>query len=54
KCDTDKCVSCGKCLRICPMNVEVTDNQRKTRKNGTECILCLECVDQCPKKALHF
>ena len=54
KCDTDKCVSCGKCLRICPMNVEVTDNQRKTRKNGTECILCLECVDLCPKKALHF
>ncbi len=54
KCDTDKCVSCGKCLRICPMNVEVTDNRRKTRKNGTECILCLECVDQCPKKALHF
>ncbi|MEI3256863.1 MAG: 4Fe-4S binding protein [Faecalibacterium prausnitzii] len=38
KCDKEKCVSCGKCKRVCPMNVDVTDNSRK-RKNGTECIL---------------
>lgn len=51
KCDKDKCISCGKCKRVCPMNVEVTDNSRK-RKNGTECILCMECVRNCPKDAL--
>lgn len=51
KCDTDKCISCGKCKRVCPMNVDVTDNLR-TRKNGTECILCFECVKNCPKDAL--
>ncbi|MBR6705911.1 MAG: 4Fe-4S dicluster domain-containing protein [Clostridia bacterium] len=51
KCDKQKCVSCGKCKRVCPMNVDVTDNSRK-RKNGTECILCMECVRNCPKKAL--
>ena len=34
-----------------PMDVDVTDNSRK-RKNGTECILCMECVKNCPKKAL--
>ena len=50
-CDKEKCVSCGKCKKICPMDVDVTDNSRK-RKNGTECILCLECVKSCPKKAL--
>lgn len=50
-CDKSKCISCGKCKRICPMNVDVTDNSRK-RKNGTECILCMECVKACPKKAL--
>lgn len=50
-CDKSKCVSCGKCLRICPMNVDVLDNSRK-RENGTECILCMECVKNCPKKAL--
>lgn len=53
KCDKDKCISCGQCQRICPMNVDMTNNLRK-RKNGTECILCLECIDKCPKKALHL
>ena len=51
KCDKDKCVSCGKCRKVCPMEVDVTDNAR-SRKNGTECILCMECVKQCPKGAL--
>ena len=51
KCDKNKCISCGKCKKICPMNVDVTDNSRK-RKNGTECILCFECVVNCPKNAL--
>ncbi len=50
-CDKTKCVSCGKCKRVCPMNVDVTDNSRQ-RKNGTECILCMECVRNCPRKAL--
>ena len=51
KCDKTKCVSCGKCERVCPMDVDVTDNSIK-RKNGTECILCMECVNNCPKGAL--
>ena len=50
-CQKDACVSCGKCKRVCPMNVDMTDNSRK-RKNGTECILCMECVKACPKNAL--
>ena len=51
KCDKRKCISCGKCERVCPMNVKITDNSRK-RKNGTECILCMECKSVCPKNAL--
>lgn len=51
KCDTEKCISCGKCKRVCPMEVDITDNSRN-RKNGTECILCFECVKECPKNAL--
>ena len=50
-CDHSKCIQCGKCRRVCPMDVDVTDNSRR-RKNGTECILCMECVENCPKKAL--
>lgn len=51
KCDKSKCVSCGKCKKVCPMEVDVTDNSHK-RKNGTECILCFECKRACPKDAL--
>ena len=52
-CDSSKCISCGKCKRVCPMDVDMTDNAR-SRLNGTECILCMECVDACPKKALKL
>ena len=51
KCDKEKCISCGKCKKVCPMDVDITDNSRK-RKNGTECILCFECKNNCPKDAL--
>lgn len=51
KCDPEKCISCGKCKKVCPMEVDVTDPSRK-RANGTECILCLECARNCPKGAL--
>ena len=50
-CDHDKCIQCGACRRVCPMNVDMLDDSRK-RENGTECILCMECVKACPKKAL--
>ncbi len=50
-CDKTKCIDCGKCKRVCPMEVDVT-NPRRSRTNGTECILCMECVKQCPKQAL--
>ena len=51
--DKTKCVSCGRCRKICPMNVDMTDNARR-RRNGTECILCLQCIEECPRKALYL
>lgn len=50
--DEEKCISCDKCKKGCPMNVDMINNSRK-RINGTECILCFKCIDECPKKALH-
>ena len=52
KCNQEKCISCGKCKKVCSMNVDVTDPSRK-RSNGTECILCMECVRNCPKDAFR-
>ena len=52
KVNNHKCVSCNKCKKVCPMDVDILDNKR-TRKNGTECILCLNCVHECPHQALN-
>ena len=49
--DKEKCIHCGKCIEVCPMDVEVTNDSRK-RKNATECILCHNCTRACPVKAL--
>lgn len=51
--DEELCIECGKCTTNCPMDVEVPSNSRK-KHNATECILCLECINECPTKALHL
>lgn len=51
--DESKCVHCGRCAKVCPMEVEVCNNSR-SRLNGTDCILCLDCIDNCPKGALKL
>ena len=53
KCDHSSCINCKKCIRNCPMNVDMLDDSRK-RKNGTECILCGKCMNECPKNALKL
>lgn len=50
--DTKTYIQCGKCKKVCPMDVDVMDPKRE-RKNGTECILCFACVKNCPAKSLH-
>ena len=51
--EAGKCVSCGKCKSVCPMNVDMTDNSRR-RLNGKECFLCFRGVEECPTKAPHL
>ena len=51
KCDEEKCIHCGRCIEVCPMNVEVNRNSRN-RKNATECILCQKCKKTCSVNAL--
>lgn len=53
KCNHDKCIGCKKCIKNCPMNVDILDNSRN-RRNGTECILCCKCIKECPKEALDL
>lgn len=45
--DKNKCIDCGKCAKVCKMDVDI-------RKNNAhlECIRCHECTKACPTKAI--
>ncbi|MBP5727255.1 MAG: 4Fe-4S dicluster domain-containing protein, partial [Clostridia bacterium] len=53
--DRDRCVSCGKCSKACPMGLDVkTMTEKGTNAKCTECIQCGACVDACPGKTLKY
>lgn len=47
--DTDACVSCGKCSRVCKMDVDPVKCP-----NSVECIRCGDCKAACPKGAISI
>ena len=49
KVDREKCIECGKCQKVCPMQLPVNEIQEKP-----DCIKCARCVEVCPKSALSF
>ncbi|VVB71639.1 NAD(P)H-quinone oxidoreductase subunit I, chloroplastic [uncultured archaeon] len=49
KVDREKCIECGKCRKVCPMQLPVNEILSKP-----DCIKCGRCVEACPKEALRF
>ena len=47
--DTGRCVSCGKCKKVCQMGVDPVKEC-----NSAECIRCGDCVKACPVNAIHM
>jgi ferredoxin len=45
--DESTCISCSKCDRVCPMNVDVSIARSV---DSPECIACMECVTACPTR----
>jgi polyferredoxin len=52
KADPDRCIGCGACTRNCPMGLDVQKMVAKGDMMNDECVMCLTCVDGCPKKAI--
>lgn len=45
----DECIACGKCNRVCDMQVDVMgDLNTHGEVRNSDCILCLKCTDVCP------
>ena len=50
KIDTQKCVGCGKCVKLCPMNnIELVEG---CAMPNNCCTMCYRCVNYCPKQAI--
>ena len=50
KIDSHKCVGCGKCAKLCPMNnIAMKDHLPKA---GNRCTMCYRCINTCPNQAV--
>lgn len=51
-CATDKCISCGKCEKVCPLsNITIKDGKPVWGKN---CTHCMACICKCPAEAIEY
>jgi len=52
------CPRCKRCLKDCPMDVQIEDFERKGQTTvvtaPSECILCLNCTKNCHKSSLRW
>lgn len=50
---TDKCISCGLCVSICPTNTIAMEKNQKPVWNKT-CVQCTACIHRCPVRAIEY
>jgi ferredoxin-type protein NapH len=51
--DTEKCTSCGLCIRQCP-TFSIDEQSLARGRTLTTCTKCGRCVDACPRGAIAF
>ena len=52
KLDSEKCVGCGECLRVCPHGVLELNGAKAVVKDADDCIECGACAMNCPMNAV--
>lgn len=49
---TDDCISCGKCVNVCPLNNVRIESGKPVW--GDQCTHCMACICRCPKEAIEY
>ncbi len=52
--EKNKCISCGKCNKACPMSVDIMNEIKNKVIGNLECIQCGACIYNCPEKVLDY
>lgn len=52
--DKEKCISCGACLPVCPVNAITFDENSKAQIDPEICIKCHVCEGVCPVYAIEI
>lgn len=52
--DEDKCVDCGACVSVCPVNAISYEYDWRVRFDERTCVQCGSCVNCCPMGALKL
>ena len=50
--DREKCVGCGECVDICPVDVYELQDDKSVVANGEECLGCESCLEVCEENAI--
>jgi len=46
--DAHTCTDCGRCSKVCPVNIDLCAS---TAIRSVECMRCLKCIDACPQNS---
>lgn len=51
--DQEKCISCGTCVEICPLDtIRLNDEGKAFIAYGDDCMTCFKCERLCPAGAI--
>ena len=54
KINESECISCGKCVKLCPAgNLTISEKGQPVKTNG-HCSVCLRCINSCPTYAIRM
>lgn len=50
--DEGKCVGCGECVDVCPVEVYELQDGKSVPVNADECVGCESCIEVCEENAI--
>ena len=50
--DEEKCIGCGDCVDVCPVDVYEMQDEKSVPVNAEECIGCESCIESCEQEAI--